>query len=759
MPRKKKSSSKETPEDANGSASPATPSLPSPTIPPTPSGANVVKTKALVPQPPPPALIICRNKHWRYISSFHGPWLQLPPEILETLAHTNYNTPRPRPIDPAVFFDLVKIRRLVDDATELAVRAASGVGSAQPNGASATHHAAALGLGFGFGAGGQAKLSRERKYRMREQAAQKLSRAYHLDEIASSVATMQSASPLEEVASLVLQRNAQDPDAKYVHFFHEKIPSRQLAECTSLTALNEIIADRPAEGEPLRTRAAVRIFKGDFEGAAADLTSALQVHRFHRPPHTAPKQPQAEQVQAYENVQHRTGRRQEDIVLKEDDQPSSLETQLLFQRAGAYLSIACRHVNAAFVGTPLATPSCETCAARGAADRGTEEAETHSHGEQDAQKVNEARKLVRHNAKRALRDYMAFLSHFEYSPNLPIEIAEDFTRRVNHAANGIRMPRSQYTYHPPPRSESPVDADGNPSQQHRIYALSDLFASAPPSDLPPYPSTEVVAPARQPTLSAITLDQITTTETITYHPLLSDALHGLLLCHSLIQTSAKELLRHAYMVARLARLADGYPVFQASRSPARADWMEVLRLGENWIQLAGSWESLCAPAPLPLFQQPQFGGSARQQQQQAVFDALGDDRVTDETTLRMAIQARQSRAERDYQLDNAQQHLRRWATDDGKEYPISTERATAVARWVVEAPANAGLRSGPTADGAARKRKKKPTTTKTASSPRVAAAAAAGGSGSVRSPGGSKTDLGQMTTGEGDITAVRCSLK
>ena len=77
----------------------------------------------------PFALADCSQRefrHWRYISSFHGPWLQLPPEILETLANTNYNTPRPHPIDPAVFFDLAKIRRLVDEATNLAVRAASG---------------------------------------------------------------------------------------------------------------------------------------------------------------------------------------------------------------------------------------------------------------------------------------------------------------------------------------------------------------------------------------------------------------------------------------------------------------------------------------------------------------------------------------------------------------------------------------------------------------------------------------------------------
>ncbi|KAJ4982811.1 histidine kinase group protein, partial [Stagonosporopsis vannaccii] len=92
------------------------------------------------------ALIICRNKHWRYISSFHGPWLQLPPEVLESLAHANYLAPRPRPIDAAVFFDLLKIRRHVDDATNLAVRATSGLTSAALS--------SALGGGGGGGGGG-----------------------------------------------------------------------------------------------------------------------------------------------------------------------------------------------------------------------------------------------------------------------------------------------------------------------------------------------------------------------------------------------------------------------------------------------------------------------------------------------------------------------------------------------------------------------------------------------------------------------------
>jgi hypothetical protein len=579
---------------------------------------------------------------------------------------------------------LVKIRRLVDDATDLAVRAASGVASLGQRGLhGASHHTNALGFGFGRPPP-QAKLSPERKHRMREQATQKLMEAYQLDEIACSVATMQSASSLEEVASLVLQRNPQDPDAKYVHFFHEKIPSRQLAECTSLDPLNEIAAAKPSCSEPLRTRAMVRIFKGDYQGAVDDLTEALKLHRLYRPAHASPRGSQ--ETQLLERQQHGVSRRQEDVILKEEDQPSSLEMQLLFQRAGVYLAIACRHVTTAL--------PADSVAVNGGAQTEVVEGDSWpelSPVEKEAQRtVAEAKKLVRHNAKRALRDYTAYLSHFEYSPDLPIEIAEDFTGKVNSAVNGVRAPRS-HSYPSGPRSPLTSESEGAIAP-HRIYALSDLFTSSPPSGLPPYPSTELVSAARMPPPSPGSAH--TTTETLTCHPLLTDALHALLLCHSLIQTSAKELLRHAYMVARLARLADGYPVFQTSRCPARADWIEVLRAGGNWIQLGGSWEDLCAPAPLPLFQTTGNGATpvpmalppSKQTKthpapgsdsptatpespttalsepdnrrkdrihQQAVLDALSDDRVTDESSFRLAIRARQLRAEHDYRLDNA----------------------------------------------------------------------------------------------------------
>ncbi|KAI1275636.1 hypothetical protein F5Y07DRAFT_167997 [Xylaria sp. FL0933] len=673
------------------------------------------------------ALVICRNKHWRYISSFHGPWLQLPVEVLETLANANYYMPLPRPVDPAVFYDLVKIRQLVDGATDLTVRAANGVASSTLSNSlagGAAHHMQALGLGFGNTGG--AKLSPERRFRMREQATQKLSRAYRLDEIASSVATMQSTSTLENVAGLVLQRAPHDPDANYVHFFHEKIPSRQLAECTDLRTLDMIIAQRPSDCEPLRTRAIVRMFKEDFEGAAHDLTSALAVYRLNRPH----KPPAEESMQ----LERRAGRRRDNPPLDEKDHPSSTEVQLLFQRAGCYLTLACDHVEFALIKDPGAQagePSNSVGGATGteAVGEGVPDgATTQSADQAPSRRQLESRKNVRLYAKRALRDYMEYLRHFHYSPNLPIEVSDDFSRQVNQATH-----RNKRYYGQSRWASQDANSPTASSVGHIVYPLATLFSATPPADLPPYPSTEIVHAA---SVSNFATPVETTTEVVTYHPLLTDVLHSLLLCHSLVQTSTKELQRHAYMVARLARLADGYPVFQASRSPARADWIDVLRRAENWIGLGSSWEALCAPAPLPVPPSTNSVSTAttgvnalsitspttptetdeqrkERMRHQAIIEALEDERVNDEASFKAAILARQKRAEADQTTTsngtspNPSSAPKRWAVDDGREYPILTERAEAVARWIRDAPTVSGTGSG--------KRKKKPMAKKVAS--------------------------------------------
>lgn len=663
--------------------------------------------------------------------------------MLESLAQNNYNLPRPRPIDPAVFFDVLKVRKFVDEATTLSVRAASGVTSSSLNNAQNAGNGllgnggAALGLGLG-GNGGNAKLSAERKHRMRDQATKLLSKAYHLDEIACSVATMQSASTLEDVAQLVLKRLPDDLDATYVHFFHEKIPSRQLAECTSLDPLDNIIMRKPENAEILRTRAVTKIFKEDFFGAAQDLTAALQVCRFYQARHKEGRQQLQLASDAAAEAQ-RNSRWRDEIRLDEADHPSSLETQLLFHRAGVYLTIACQYVNAAL--PPKVTNGSK---ANGVSGNVNGSINGHVNGgtvppsapveetplEKAARRDRlEARKIVKTNAKKALRDYVAFCGMFDYTPGLSAESTQEYVRRVTQATNALNMSGVA-------KNSKSLDLESNASLSngqlsdalvtHKrsnrsqasssttridlpslpppvVYKMSALFSATPPSDLPPYPETTSTLTTKQQILAS--QNEATTAffarnhdhhEALTYHPLLTDALHSLLLCHSLVQTSRTELLRHAHMVARLARICDGYPLFQAARSPSRADWIEIIRRSNNFISLSQSWESLCAPAPLPGHTQ---GGGVQKEtgaekkerlKQQAIMEALEDDRVHDEASFHAAVAARQRRQMQEEAEERGRKEgveaPKRWAQDDGREYPISTERAAAIVRWIKEAP-------------------------------------------------------------------------
>lgn len=257
--------------------------------------AEVVKEDAKQ----PPVLCISRNKHWKYISSYHvrvilytlyffmadpfvilqGPWLQLPLELLESLLLLNldpatvsasearlpplssppptvnrlrdrsfssmsslsppdspesmyasmtmpppFPTPQPGkaappPIDPGVFKSVASIRKLIDEASELSVRASSGLsaaalGSMRSNSLnlSGSPWSAVQSLGINpmgdFGGGGNGRnvmMSATRVHRLRVLAVQKLAAAYKADEIASSVMVMQGGSVFEDIAEKVLK--------------------------------------------------------------------------------------------------------------------------------------------------------------------------------------------------------------------------------------------------------------------------------------------------------------------------------------------------------------------------------------------------------------------------------------------------------------------------------------------------------------------------------------------------------------------------
>src|SRR6185312_9917038 len=179
----------------------------------------------------------------------------------------------------------------------------------------------------------------------------------------------------------------------------------------------------------------------------------------------------------------------------------------------------------------------------------------------------------------------------DYSPGLPAEITEEFVRKVNQVANGFKVSRPQYrgrgldlesnsslskgklfdslVPHKDPyaarnrvSSGSPQNGDRPSSPVPEVFPISNLFSATPPSNLPPYPETSTSLTTKQQIqaskneAASAYLSQADCHEAVTYHPLLTDALHSVLLCHCLIQTSARELQRHAHMVARLARICD-----------------------------------------------------------------------------------------------------------------------------------------------------------------------------------------------------------
>lgn len=129
-------------------------------------------------------------------------------------------------VDPSVFRAVVAIRRLVEEASDLAVRASSGLSSAALGALSISN-----GMGFdnsnnGRGGGRNSTMSPIRQHRLRGLAVTKLAECYRIDEIATSVAVMQGSTGLDDLASRVLRIEPSNVDAQYVNFFHEKIPSR-----------------------------------------------------------------------------------------------------------------------------------------------------------------------------------------------------------------------------------------------------------------------------------------------------------------------------------------------------------------------------------------------------------------------------------------------------------------------------------------------------------------------------------------------------
>lgn len=121
----------------------------------------------------------------------------------------------PPPIDPGVFRSVTTIRRLIDEASELSVRAASGLSAvalgSMRNAPSMGNSSWAIAQSLGInplgdtGNGRNTPMSATRVHRLRALAVQKLAAAYRMDEIASSVMVMQGGSVFDDIAERVLR--------------------------------------------------------------------------------------------------------------------------------------------------------------------------------------------------------------------------------------------------------------------------------------------------------------------------------------------------------------------------------------------------------------------------------------------------------------------------------------------------------------------------------------------------------------------------
>ncbi|KAH9934086.1 uncharacterized protein BXZ73DRAFT_45988 [Epithele typhae] len=610
----------------------------------------------------PPVLCISRNKHWRYISSYHGPWLQLPLELLESLLLLNLDPvtlsaadqklpplpslpspthpPRsnasqkqrdrgftglgdypppgsphmqfaslapppllpppcpgkatPPPIDPGVFRSVTHIRRLIDEASELSVRASSGMSAAalgSLRGGGGGMGGGAWGAGappYGLGSLGDAggrtvAMSAMRVHRLRALAVQKLAAAYKADEIASSVMVMQGGSVFDDIAERVLRTDPTDVDARYVHFFHEKIPSRQLAESTSTHVLDELIAANPTRLEFHRTRGIVHCFRDEYGSAVKDFTHAIREARSIRKARTAHMNSNLSDKQRAKGSKKKKGKVDgsktngqappngtsasagalegisvegpdgEPILLHPSvlpDAPEPIEPQCLFLRAAAYLQHAVFLIEEAIfkLENIRKAPSIDGAEMRlcyvengkyGGVEIGNPDGPL---GRRDGSKLTAYRTVLTEPGfreqitslvKKSMRDHRQFLTHFDTLEGAPGYTDRDIVQRIEYA-----------------------------------FLLSESLRPGSQSTPPPVPNAPPMF--------------------TTYHPLLVES-HFSILIGYLLLGDFPALLTAFSRTAALVDGLEGYPVFLPPRSMSQAEFIEILE------RLAGGWRNGIQP--------------------------------------------------------------------------------------------------------------------------------------------------------------------
>ncbi|KAK4702872.1 hypothetical protein P7C70_g3351, partial [Phenoliferia sp. Uapishka_3] len=601
------------------------------------AAAAKVEAEAAASAPPPPVLKISRNK---------GPWLQLPHEVLDSLLQVNcdpealptvrglmdakssanlngtspyssryralpaadylhdHDDRLPPPIDPAVFRGVSEIRKLVDDASDLAVRAASGLSAAALGALNMSNGMGGLNnqLGMESSLGGRnVPMSPVRQHRLRALAVAKLAEAYRIDEIAASVAVMQGATGLDDLAHRVMKYEPDSLDAQYVNFFHEKIPSRTLAVSTDTTLLDHLILTNPNKLEYYRTRGIVHGFKQDYPSAIRNFTQALtqakasrKAKLFHagdtssgkssgkkggKSSKSAAAKEKAERAAngggepANSNNPSTPARDEATSIGKEagDD----IERQMLFHRGMANFHFACKILEDAVLDIEeIDRPQ------GGLSNEGGEltlrnvgiflkDEIAGLYGCANAKKQEQYRTVLRDPIikdkvttllRKSIKDQERFLSYFSIWEAPPGSVLEE-----------------EKKYHNPRATDKPLTFRGRRLIHHR-----SLSGRTRHSD-PRRPEVRNGTNAPEPALLT------------TYHPLIIEAHFSVLLNHLLLGDFSAVLLQH-YKVARLMDYLEGYPVFLPARSLNQSEYAEVLeRLAITWLKKREEVDHISSP--------------------------------------------------------------------------------------------------------------------------------------------------------------------
>ncbi|KAI9010675.1 hypothetical protein DFJ74DRAFT_685311 [Hyaloraphidium curvatum] len=589
----------------------------------------------------PGQIMIGRHKHLPFIASYHGPWLSLPIDLLHSLLLLNAETAAPAraegpsstlhshsptgetaaaetavvhkrrppeaavttqvaktpaqsaapPLDPVIFKSLVAIRKLVDDASELVIKAAGGGASSNPLGISSG--GGTLGSGGGSSHGSGSRVSGLRQHRFRELAVQKLARAYRIDEVATSVLTMQGASALDDVASKVLKRSPQNLDALYVHFFHEKIPSRMLAASTTTEALDKIISQRPGVAEYHRTRAMIHGFREEFPASLKDFKTAIMIAKKRR--RLGPS-PDCEKLPGDGlKKHHHLG--DGSVSGKWEDLDECSEAQLYFLRGACYhqyaISLLDRAIQSVNIKAAAAKAKERTTqqspAVEGVADRSGEKGKggktpqafvspdvLQAPLESYRPAVEPVVAQVASLARKSIRDYEKFLEFFP-NPTLfeggPIQQGHKSVVPQGDADEAEDVADSE--------ASSPLSTIAEMEEFLRTVNLNSVLYGSSAKDASGAKDANLSSASSLATLrnALKDADLHSAAKNLlslgTYHPLLVEAWYAIGINLMLLTDWTSALSWHSRII-KLQDSVDGYPVFLPARSMSQADYVEVI---------------------------------------------------------------------------------------------------------------------------------------------------------------------------------------